>query len=192
MEVYLQAESLNFNTCPNEDLLAKKESLHRHKFSVSLEFNDKILFNECMFFILYINNQLTSKIKYKQEEAYQNCLDHPLSLKKKHIPEYSSILLRNLKINIDKTLRETSSKSNQWFFDNNKSKSKSKEHLTTDNITNTNLSTNNNILDTITGTRKKSLHSSILRLCEANKINYPLNVSKANHKSNSILTMKEY
>ena len=110
-------------------------------------------------------------------------------MEKKHMSEYSSILLKNLKNNIDKTLRETSSKSNQ-YFDNNKSKSK--EHLTTENITNTNLSTNNNILDNISGSRKKSLHSSILRLCEAHKINYPLNITKANPTNNNIFTMKEY
>ena len=48
----LQTEALNFNTCPNEENLAK-ESLLREKFSVSLEFNDKILKNESNFLNLF-------------------------------------------------------------------------------------------------------------------------------------------
>jgi len=138
-----------------------------------------------------LNNDFTSKDKNEETVNHYNskkCFDQPLSLEKKLISDYSSILIQNLKNNI-KTLRETSSKSNR--FDGNKSKSK--EHLNTENITYTNLSThNNNVLDTLTVSRQKHLQSSIIRLCEANKINYPLKIQKITSSNNNIFTMKEY
>ena len=135
---------------------------------------------------LDLNNDF-SKNEKKDEKSFGKCYDQPLSLEKKHYPDYSSILIQNLKNNI-KTLKETSSKSNR--YDNNKSKSK--EHLITENITNTNLSTNNNLLDTLSISRQKNMQSTILRLCEANKINYPLKIQKITSTNNNIFTMKDY
>jgi hypothetical protein len=107
------------------------------------------------------------------------------------ISEYSSILLQNLKNNLQ-TLRESSNKSNRCYDSN---LSKSKEHKNLDIMTSTNLSSNNNPTETMPNSRPKNFPCSVLRLCEANKINYPLKintVNPTNSNNNNIFTMKEY
>ena len=73
--------------------------------------------------------------------------------------------------------------------------SKSKEQKNLDNLTSTNLSANNNQTENIPLSRSKNFPCSVLRLCEANKINYPLKISTLNSNNsnnNNIFTMKEY
>jgi len=195
IDCIVHTEALSYYTCPNEMMLMKKESIFKEKDSVSIEEeNDKILINESKYLLIQdldLNNEFCTKIKNTEERAYQRCLDKPLSMDKKLISEYSSILLQNLKNNLQ-SLRETSTKSNRCYDSN---LSKSKQHKNLDNFTSTNLSSNNNPTETMPGSRTKNFPCSVLRLCEANKINYPLKISTVNSTSNNnnnIFTMKEY